>query len=237
MKREYDHKLKNNLFADENAKKSLDDKLKLIDAKKKSAEDELVESAEHILFAQTVKNLYGKNRNEIYLAQTNAYRKTLTDEWKTREKAFNERENKNDRQAEEEFAAQKKAYEDGLKAIEKTEKNVSLGYDPGNIVDKLGIDELKNVDAGYTAAVNNFIKNGKDGFEFNKDSTQLAEFKQNVLNKEPLKTEFRKRVLAESGKKGLENDDIMKIYDDIAKPSAQKNMPKAKNEQKQNALI
>ncbi len=243
------------------AKKVHEDKLKAIETQMKLFEDRIVESAERTLYSETIKSNFADKRNRMYSEVLAADRKEKTDAFKLKEKEFNEKKPGLDRelqrlteyyrsfgrevpeneknaimQAENQFKADKKAYEDSMKVIDKAERDIALGIDSKYAMDKIPKDKLNEMNAGFANAVNDFVELKENGVSFKENSAQFAAFKQDVLGNAPFREEFRKRVLEEAKNGPIKTEDIARLRDDIIRVSVTKNYDNPAEVEKLTAL-
>ena len=109
----------------------------------------------------------------------------------------------------------KKTYDNITQTNNKYIKYMAEGKYPADVMDKMAVKDILSINEG--------LQNGKTEY-FMKNPEQIREFKSQIIDHTPFKTEFKKQVIEAAKNKTLKNSDILKIRDNIIKNSAVKNM-------------
>ena len=118
------------------------------------------------------------------------------------------------------YDQQKKVYEDLKKNHEVKMRAFNNGGYPADALNTISTKDIMTINEGLKNGISRVV---------NKNPKEFDNFVNEVMNNDPFKNEFKKRILKESQNKSLNQKDIFEIRDDILKASAVKNKNKPEN--------
>ena len=225
------------------------------EADKKAFEDKIYNSALKTVYSELINNHFKDKVNDMFKKRLNEDEKVVEQNYKNlkesekkykdvessynmdynsrlewyadagmnipaKEKAeFNKRKKMVD-DLKKDYDQQKKVYEDLKKNHEVKMRAFNNGGYPADALNTISTKDIMTINEGLKNGISRVV---------NKNPKEFDNFVNEVMNNDPFKNEFKKRILKESQNKSLNQKDIFEIRDDILKASAVKNKNKPEN--------